>query len=83
MLGDAPVPSTSVDTCFEDGFALNSGVRIADGNGALLAHGEAFAWRPWEAVGKMEVVNKKGQFELPKEAFGLFDLIWPRPGMEF
>jgi hypothetical protein len=64
-----------------DGFGLNSGVTIAHGNGALLVNGEAFEWRPWEVKGTMELVNKKGQLELPAEAFGLFDLIWPRPGM--
>lgn len=64
-----------------DGFGLNSGLTITGGNGALLVNGEAFAWRPWEATGSMELVNKKGQFDLPKEAFGIFDLLWPRPGM--
>lgn len=64
-----------------DGFGLNSGITIAGGDGALLVNGEAFAWRPWEVSGKMKLVNEKGQFELPKEAFGLFDVLWPRPGM--
>lgn len=64
-----------------DGFGLNSGITIAGGDGALLVNGEAFAWRPWEASGKMKLVNEKGQFELPAEAFGLFDVLWPRPGM--
>lgn len=80
VLGDVPAPSTSVDVCMYDGFGLNSGITITGGNGALLVNGEAFAWRPWEAKGSMELVNKKGQFEIPKEAFGVFDLLWPRPG---
>lgn len=63
-----------------DGFGLNSGVTISNGNGALLVSGEAFAWRPWEVLGHKNLLNKKGQFELPAEAFGAFDVLWPRPG---
>ncbi|KAL7935597.1 DUF498 domain protein [Trichoderma chlorosporum] len=81
VLGSVPVPSTSVDVCMHDGFGLNSGITIAGGDGALLVNGEAFAWRPWEANGKMKLVNEKGQFELPAEAFGLFDVLWPRPDL--
>lgn len=63
-----------------DGFGLNSGVTISDGNGALLVNGEAFEWRPWLVTEGRKLVNDKGQFELPTEAFGLFDVLWPRPG---
>lgn len=66
-----------------DGFGLNSGITIEGGDGALLVSGEAFAWRPWEVTGEKKLVNDKGQFELPREAFGLFDVLWPRPGMFF
>ncbi|KAM0264944.1 hypothetical protein ACHAQJ_000460 [Trichoderma viride] len=81
VLGSVPVPSTSVDVCMHDGFGLNSGITIAGGDGALLVSGEAFAWRPWEVSGKLKLVNDKGQFELPREAFGLFDVLWPRPDL--
>ncbi|KAL6895454.1 hypothetical protein HDV57DRAFT_479518 [Trichoderma longibrachiatum] len=81
VLGSVPVPSTSVDVCMHDGFGLNSGITIQGGDGALLVHGEAFAWRPWEASGRKRLVNDKGQFELPEEAFGLFDVLWPRPDL--
>ncbi|ETS03870.1 hypothetical protein M419DRAFT_74637 [Trichoderma reesei RUT C-30] len=81
VLGSVPVPSTSVDVCMHDGFRLNSGITIQGGDGALLVHGEAFAWRPWEASGSKRLVNDKGQFELPEEAFGLFDVLWPRPDL--
>lgn len=64
-----------------DGFGLNSGITIEGGDGALLVSGEAFAWRPWEVIGEKRLVNDKGQFELPREAFGLFEMLWPRPGM--
>ncbi|GAB1320832.1 NADH dehydrogenase [ubiquinone] 1 alpha subcomplex assembly factor 3 [Madurella fahalii] len=47
VLGGAPVPATAVKTCHADGFSLQSGTRLAGGDGALLVGGEAFAWRPW------------------------------------
>lgn len=78
MLASAPVPSTSVDICSSDGFKLNSGVSIYDGKGLLLVGGEAFEWQPWGP--DMRLVNKKGQWEVPEGAFGLLDLLWPRPG---
>ena len=83
VLGNTPAPATSVDVCMYDGFGLNSGVTIGEGNGALLVNGEAFEWRPWEAKARMELGNEKGQFDLPPEAFGLFEVLWPRPGTFF
>lgn len=80
VLANTPIPSTSIDACVWDGFHLNSGVKIMDGDAALLIGGEAFEWRPWEAKGSKNLINAKGQFELPAEAFGLLDLVWPRPG---
>lgn len=80
MLGNTPIPSTSVDVCMWDGFGLNSGHTISDGDGALLVDGEAFAWRPWALSGEMRVQNDKGQFDVPTEAFSVFDVLWPRPG---
>lgn len=80
VLADVPIPSTSVDVCMYDGFGLNSGVTISDGNGVMLVDGEVFNWRPWEAKGSMNLANKKGQFDIPAQSFALFDLIWPRPG---
>lgn len=81
MLGQTPAPSTSVDICSSDGFKLNSGVSIYDGNGVMLVGGEAFAWQPW---GKdLKLVNAKGQWEVREEAFAVVDLLWPRPGMAY
>lgn len=80
VLGNTPIPATAVDNCLDTGFILNSGARVTDGSGVLLANGEAFQWRPWEASGRKELLNKKGQFDVPKEAFGVLDVLWPRPG---
>lgn len=49
VLGAAPQPTTSVDVCLDDGFLLDSGLRIGDGDGVLLVGQEAFVWRPWMA----------------------------------
>ncbi|RDA86253.1 hypothetical protein CP532_5114 [Ophiocordyceps camponoti-leonardi (nom. inval.)] len=81
MLSNAPIPSTSVDVCLYDGFGLNSGITISGGDGAILVSGQAFVWRPWQVNGVMKLVNEKGQFDLPKVAFGLFEVLWPRPDL--
>lgn len=83
VLGNTPVPSTSVDVCMTDGFGLNSGITIGDGDGALLVDGEAFTWRPWEITGQMRLLNARGQFDVPTEAFSVFDMLWPRPGKDY
>ncbi|KAH0538988.1 hypothetical protein FGG08_004437 [Glutinoglossum americanum] len=86
VLGKTPVPTTAIEACHADGFLLNSGLRVSSG-GVLLVGGEVFAWRPWEAVGgKKEkwkvkkLLNSKGQWDVPLEAWGLLDIVWPKPG---
>ncbi|KAI1213526.1 uncharacterized protein F4807DRAFT_411496 [Annulohypoxylon truncatum] len=85
VLADAPVPATSVDVCAPDGFHLNSGAKVVGGSGVLLVGGEAFTWQPWLArgggSGEKRLVNRKGQWEVPNETFGLFGLVWPRPDL--
>jgi hypothetical protein len=85
VLGNIPTPATAVDACLDDGFHLDNGVKITNGDGVLLVAGESFAWRPWQLLKNTEnpkrsMVNEKGQFELPEEAWGLLSLVWPRPG---
>lgn len=83
VLGDIPAPTTAVDATLDDGFHLDNGVKIRNGDGALLVSGEAFAWRPWlkrPSGSKAEMINKKGQFEVDEEVWGLLGLVWPRPG---
>lgn len=90
VLGNLPTPATAVDACLDDGFHLDNGVKITQGDGVLLVAGEAFAWRPWQALKsggdgavaatKTAMVNAKGQFEIPEESWGLLSLVWPRPG---
>ncbi|KAK3340068.1 hypothetical protein B0H65DRAFT_528173 [Neurospora tetraspora] len=68
MLGQTPIPSTAIDECFHDGFALNSGVQVTGGSGVLLVGGEVFEWRPWllpvegegnKGMGEKGVVGKE------------------------
>ena len=87
MLGSMPAPTTAIDTCLEDGFDFNNGLRIAGGSGCLLIAGEAFRWRPWEVRERNEargarwaMINKMGHWEVEKEAWGLLELVWPKPG---
>jgi len=101
ILSNTPAPTTAVDSCMDDGFALNSGLRVT-GSGVLLVGGEAFKWKPWLRAGRKEgtigsggtgddakgpasvggsILNKKGQFDVDKQAWGLLDLAWPKPDL--
>lgn len=84
VLNNAMPPTTGIDACTNDGFALNSGLKVS-GSGVMLAGGEAFRWRPWAAKGdgqggRRKLINSKGQWEVDKVAWGLLDLLWPKPG---
>lgn len=83
MFADVAAPTTAIDACLADGFHLNNGVKVGGGDGCLLVDGEVFRWRPWEAIlgdGDNGMVNAKGQWEVPEEVWGLFGLVWPKPG---
>ncbi|KAK0670646.1 hypothetical protein QBC41DRAFT_317461 [Cercophora samala] len=84
VLGNTPVPSTSIDVCHHDGFSLNSGVQITHGSGALLVGGEAFEWKPWASKdgGRKKMINSKWQWEIDPESLGVLRVIWPRPGTQ-
>ena len=82
VLGNTPPPTTSIDACLSDGFHFGNGMKIVGGSGCLLIAGEAFTWRPWETgkLGRAGMINKKGQWEVGREAWGILDLVWPKPG---
>ena len=86
VLGNIPKPTTTIDACLSDGFHFDNGVKVDGGSGCFVIAGEVFSWRPWEAGGRPEntakgrMVNKKGQWDVEKEAWGLLDLVWPKPG---
>ncbi|KAL4991096.1 alkaline-phosphatase-like protein [Aspergillus falconensis] len=86
VLGNIPTPTTAVDACLDTGFHLDNGVKITGGDGVMLVGGEAFTWRPWMSKtdrGKNSMVNAKGQFEVDVQAWGILDLVWPRPASIF
>ena len=88
VLGNTPPPTTAIDACLSDGFHLNNGVKIGGGSGCLLVGGEAFGWRPWEAMvqgreGKTGMVNTKGQWDVGDGAWGVLEVVWPKPGNIF
>ena len=86
VLGNTPAPTTAIDACLSDGFHFDNGLKISGGSGCLLVAGEAFDWRPWEAgsraegLGKGRMISKKGQWDAETEAWGILDLVWPKPG---
>ncbi|MCJ1350173.1 MAG: hypothetical protein MMC33_000154 [Icmadophila ericetorum] len=84
VLGNSPPPTTAINACLSDGFHFDNGMKIGGGSGCLLVAGEAFSWRPWEAggaVGNRKMINGKGQWEVGREAWGLLELVWPKPDM--
>lgn len=83
VLGGMPPPTTGIDACMEDGFALNNGSRIT-GAGVMLVGGEAFKWRPWVGngdKGNNKLKNSKGQWEADRMVWGALDLVWPKPDL--
>lgn len=96
VLRNTAAPATAIDACTSDGFALNNQMRIS-GCGIFLVGGEAFRWRPWlrenrkegtitrggigedEMTGRLQ--NAKGQWDVQNDAWGILDLVWPKPGM--
>ncbi|KKZ61040.1 alkaline phosphatase [[Emmonsia] crescens] len=85
VLADVAGPSTAIDACLPDGFQLDNGVKITDGDGCLLVDGEVFRWRPWEAGGgkgeMRAMINEKGQWEVSEDVWGLLKLVWPKPDL--
>ncbi|RAH77129.1 DUF498 domain protein [Aspergillus japonicus CBS 114.51] len=84
VLGNIPAPTTAIDATLDTGFHLNNGVKITGGDGVMLVGGEAFPWRPWQAApgGHRDgMLNKKSQFELDEQVWGVLDLVWPRPDL--
>ena len=67
------------------------------GSGVLLVGGEAFRWRPWLYEQQKEgivgeggaggdamtgrLLNAKRQWEVPEQAWGVLELVYPKPGM--
>lgn len=96
MLRNTVAPATSIDACTGDGFALNNQMRIT-GCGLFLIGGEAFRWRPWIKDGRREgtdaegvagdhvmkgrLLNDKNQWEVAESAWGVLELVYPKPGM--
>lgn len=90
MLGNTPPPTTAIDACLSDGFHLDNGVKIGGGSGCLLVGGEAFGWRPWEVLAaggegdgrkRGGMVNKRGQWDVGDRAWGILEVVWPKPGI--
>ena len=96
VLRNTATPATAIDACTSDGFALNNQMRIS-GCGILLIGGEVFRWRPWLRESRREgtiagggtgddamtgrLLNAKKQWEVQQGAWGLFELVYPKPGM--
>lgn len=78
VLSATPAPTSSIDACLSDGFHFNNGLKIVGGSGCLLVGGEAFVWRPWD---RRRLLNAKGQWDVKAEAWGILELVWPKPDL--
>ncbi|KAL8922665.1 MAG: hypothetical protein Q9208_004978 [Pyrenodesmia sp. 3 TL-2023] len=88
VLSNTPAPTTSIDACLSHGFHLDNGVKIGGGSGCLLIAGEAFGWQPWEADGSgtpgkgpKSMINAKGQWQAGERAWGILEVVWPKPDL--
>ncbi|KAL8972402.1 MAG: hypothetical protein Q9197_002797 [Variospora fuerteventurae] len=88
VLGNAPAPTTAIDACLSHGFHLDNGVKIGGGSGCLLIAGEAFGWTPWSAPGSgtpgkgpRSMINAKGQWQAGESAWGILEVVWPKPDL--
>lgn len=80
VLGNTPVPASSITACLEDGFAFQNGLRVDGGDGVLIVGGEVVRWRPWLGAKGMRFVNGKGRWELTQGVLGVLGVVWPRAG---
>lgn len=89
VLRNTVAPATSIDACTPEGFALNNQMRVS-GCGLFLLGGEAFRWRPWLQKGQAEsegdalkgrLLNSKSQWEVPESAWGVLELVYPKPDL--
>lgn len=81
MYSDLPEPASAVETIYNDGFLFTSGASFHDGSGAFMVHNEAFKWRPAEVGSEIEAkALKTGVLELAEEAWGMLDVVHPKPG---
>jgi len=96
VLGNTPPPATSIDATTNDGFAFSNNTRVL-GSGVMLVGGEAFRWKPWVREGRKEgtiggggkaddartgrLINSKGQWEVDQSAWGVLDVVWPKPDL--
>ena len=91
LLRNTTAPATAIDACTNEGFAFDNHMKVS-GCGVILVGGEVFRWRPWlhdeGAVGanddrpmKGRLLNNKGRFEVKDSAWGVLDLLYPKPGV--
>lgn len=79
VLGSIPAPPSAVEATYADGFLLSNGVRVHDG--VMLLNNEVFRWQPALKGGLEESKAKAGgMLELVEEAWGLLDVVYPKPG---
>ncbi|KAF2430462.1 hypothetical protein EJ08DRAFT_244543 [Tothia fuscella] len=85
VLGNTPPPASSIESTSTDGFTFDNQLRVS-GCGVLLVGGEVFRWKPWtrnigDEEGGRKMLNGKGQWDVDQGAWGVLDLVWPKPDL--
>ena len=79
VYNDLPAPASAIEAVYADGFLFTSGAAFRDGSGALMVQNEAFRWAPPPAAVEARA-RASGVLELGAAAWGLLDVIHPKPG---
>ena len=86
VLGNSPIPATTIEACLSSSFHLNNGLKTPPGTGILLLSGEVLTWKPWLArsptAGPSSMVTSTGVWEVDDErAWAALEVLWPRPDL--
>jgi len=84
VLGNLPQPGGSIDSCLNNGFNFSSGLTVS--GSVLILGGEVFRWFPTPDGASAPhflspLLNRDGQWEVDRHAFGALDLVWPKPDL--
>ncbi|RPA97480.1 hypothetical protein L873DRAFT_1809760 [Choiromyces venosus 120613-1] len=74
IYSDLPSPINSIEALYNTHFLLTNGTATAPGSGVFLLNDSAFAWTP-------DVSVDAGRVEFGKGAWGVLEIVWPKPGI--
>ena len=76
LYNDLPNPINSIEALYDTHFLLTSGTRTAPGSGVFLLNDSVFSWTP-------AVTCKNGIVGFGRGAWGVLEVVWPKPGLSY